>query len=738
MKNYIVFLLIFFAPYMIGAQNTMEVLVKDQDTRAPLAGATVYIEELNRGEVADSTGLLAISNIPEGTYTFLFSFLGYESHEEQITFPYSGNQPYEIFLEGGEELEEVVVTSTRRSRSIEAIPTRIEAITSEELLEKAVMNSTNIAMLLRESTGILMQQTSANSANQSIRIQGLDGRYTQLLKDGFPLFGGFSGGLSIMQIPPLDLQQVEVIKGSSSTLYGGGAIAGLVNLVTKRPEEDPDLSLMLNQTTAEGTTLNGFYAQKFDKVGLSVYASGNRQEPFDPNDDEFSDIPRVRSLTINPRFFWYPNEKSTLWVGLNATRENRIGGDIVAIEEGPSPSTPYTEENQSSRLSTQLNWTTQYENGNVLNIKNSFNFFDREILLPTYSFQGRQLGSFSEASYSVDLGDSYWIIGANLFTDDFDEQEIASSDSRAYQNTTFGGFFQNTWDMSRRWVLESGLRVDNNSNYGSFVLPRISLLFKPNEQWSSRLGGGMGYKLPTIFTEEAETRAFQGILPIDPEELRAERSIGANFDINYKTVIGERLTFSLNQLFFFTQLQDPLVLSESIRQPPLPFYGSFFYENGDGQINSRGFETNVKFTYGDFKLFLQYAFIDVNLDYNNLDAQKPLTPRHNAGAVLVFEQHGKWRVGFESYYTGSQVLSDGRRTQDFWVTGLMALRQFDHWSFFLNFENFIDTRQTRFEQVALPPRADPSFREIWAPTDGFVVNGGFIWKLFKSEGEHHH
>jgi len=110
------------------------------------------------------------------------------------------------------------------------VPTRVEFIGLEELGEKAIMNSANISLVLRESSGIQIQQTSLSSGNSSVRIQGLDGRYTQLLKDGFPLFGGFSSGLSIMQIPPLDLQQFEIVKGSSSTLYGGGAIAGLVNI----------------------------------------------------------------------------------------------------------------------------------------------------------------------------------------------------------------------------------------------------------------------------------------------------------------------------------------------------------------------------------------------------------------------------------------------------------------------------------------------------------------------------
>ncbi|MEM9937173.1 MAG: TonB-dependent receptor, partial [Bacteroidota bacterium] len=157
----------------------------------------------------------------------------------------------------------------------------------------------------------------------------------------------------------------------------------------------------------------------------------------------------------------------------------------------------------------------------------------------------------------------------------------------------------------------------------------------------------------------------------------------------------------------------------------------------DGAIDSWGFESNVKFTYSDFKLFLQYAFTNVQLNYDNINNQKPLTPKHSAGAVLVFEQHGKWRVGLESYYTGAQFRSDYSQTLDYWIMGLMVLRQFKHVSLFLNFENFTDSRQSRYQDIVIPPINSPSFAEIWAPTDGFVVNGGFIWNIFGKEDHHH-
>lgn len=727
----IIFLLSFAVTAL--AQYSLQVVVRDADSEVPLVGVSVLVEGTDMGSSTDDAGLAILRNIPAGRQTIVFSYVGYGTHEASYTFPLASNEPITIFLEAGEEMEEITVAAMRSSRTIEKIPTRIEFLGAEELTEKAVMNSTNIAMLLRESTGIQMQQTSASSANQSIRIQGLDGRYTQILKDGFPLFGGFAGGLSIMQIPPLDLKQVEVIKGSSSTLYGGGAIAGLINLVTKKPETtSPELSLMLNQTSASGTTLNGFYAQKLGKTGVSVYTSANRQQAYDPNKDGFSDIPQVRSITVTPRFYWYPDDKTTLWVGVNTTLEDRIGGDLQVIDGQADAMHVFSERNLSKRISSQLAFDRTFSNTSELRFRHSLAYFDREVDIPDYQFKGHQVAGFSELTYATGNEPSQWIFGANLFTDHFEESRLQATALRDYEHTTVGGFLQNTWDISEAFVLESGLRTDHNSDYGTFVLPRLSLLFSIDHRLSGRLGGGLGYKIPTIFTEEAEALTFQGLLPIDGNSTKAERSIGGNFDLHYQTHIGQKLTFSVNQLFFYTRLNQALVLREQAGT------AAYSFENADGTIDSRGFESNIKFTYGDLKLFLQYAFVDVRLNYDNINDQKPLTPRHNAGAVLVFEQHGKWRIGLESYYTGPQFRSDYTSTRPYWILGLMGLRQFEHFSLFLNFENFTDSRQSRYQGIVLPPINDPGFAEIWAPTDGFVINGGFIWNLFGGDDHHQH
>ncbi|EMR03647.1 TonB-dependent receptor [Cesiribacter andamanensis] len=601
------------------AQHRVTLRIQDHDSGESLPGATVLLKGSQQGATANTQGVLTLENIPPGRQVLVFSYVGYATRQLVLQFPLSTDEPLVVGLEPEEELEAVLISATRSSRTIEDIPTRVEAISGEELGEKAVMNSTNIAMLLRESTGIQMQQTSASSANQSIRIQGLDGRYTQLLRDGFPLYSGFAGGLSIMQIPPLDLQQVEVIKGSASTLYGGGAIAGLVNLVTKKPGDEPELSFMLNQTSALGTTLNGFYSSRNQGWGTTLYASGHTQKAYDPNEDGFSDIPQVRSLTLNPRVFRYWGEGTTLWLGLNAALEERTGGNIQALESELAPPGGFVEQNNSKRLSSQLTFDRQLEGGAALALRNSISFFDREIQLPDYRFSGQQWASFSEASYAFGPEENRWIGGLNLFTDGFTEAHPQGMAARDYQHTTLGAFAQHSWYPLEQLALESGLRTDYAADWGTFVLPRLSLMYKPGPKLTARIGGGLGYKLPTPFTEEAEALAFLNVAPINSGTTRAERSLGGNLDLNYTTAIGEGISFSLNQLFFYTRLQNSLMLH-------LGPGWQFVYANADRPANSRGFETNARLGWGDFKLFMQWAFTDVELRYQDERRQKPLTP----------------------------------------------------------------------------------------------------------------
>lgn len=710
-------MLILLSCLAVKAQTT-DIQIQVVSENEAVIGANIYLESDKKSAVTDAEGKVHFSNISNGKQNVIITFLGFETLKKTIQLP---DQTVFVFhLEPNEnELEEVVLQTSRTSRTVKKIPTRIEFIDGEELEEKATMNPTNISMVLRESTGIQMQQTSLSSGNSNIKIQGLDGRYTQLLRDGFPLYSGFSSGLSIMQIPPLDLKQFEIIKGSSSTLYGGGAIAGLVNMVSKTPDEEPDLDIMLTQTHALGSTANVFYSKRNEKFGTTLYGSAHYQKAYDPEDDDFSNLPQTKSISFNPKFFYYPSEKTTFWLGVNATYDDRIGGDMTKIKSQQNGIHQYTEDNVSKRLSSQAVYKTQLDSLSNFNIKNSISYFDRSLQVPDFNFSGKQINTFTEVSYERANAKTDWILGANAYSVNFDEADEAAL-QRDQKELTYGLFANSIFDISENWILETGLRTDYNPDWGFFPLPRISLLYKNENGFSSRIGGGLGYKIPDIFTEEAESINFENVLGIDKDNLKAERSYGVNYDFNYQTRLGE-IGFSANQLFYVTAIKNALLLNSSNT--------NFKFENAAEMILSKGAETNIKFNYKDFKWFLNYAFIDARLHYLAGNPQKPLTPRHNAGSVIMYESEA-WRIGFETYYTGQQLLSNGTKTTDYTTMGFLLMRNFKWGALFTNFENFTDRRQSRFSPLVLPTHDRPVFPEIYAPTDGFIFSLGIIIKPF--------
>ena len=704
------------------AQNKIKIIIKDAQTSQPINSITAKIEKANLSSVSNAEGVIVFENLPQGVYNVSFSTEGYKTQMATFTIPLE-TEFLEVLLESeAEEMDEIIVTSTRGTRTISNIPTRVEFIAGEELEEKANMKPGDIRMMLNESTGIQTQQTSATSGNSSIRIQGLDGRYTQILKDGFPVYSGASSGLGLLQTPPLDLKQVEIIKGSASTLYGGGAIAGLVNLVSKTPTEERELRFLLNGTSALGLDINGFYSQRFNKIGLTVFASHDRNAPYDPADIQLTAIPKFERFNFNPKLFVYFNENTKLNFGVNTVFENRIGGNIDYIKDESKYPDSYFEKNKTQRISTQLTLSHKFNEKESITFKNSFNNFSRVITIPDYVFDGLQNSTFSEITYSRNGEISEWVTGANLYTDKFTENSATSFPLRDYNQITYGGFVQNTL-KAKEWLdIETGLRGDYVIDYGFSLLPRISALFKINPKLTSRIGGGLGYKTPTIFTEESERIQYQNVLPINSDFNKLEKSYGANFDVNYKTNITEDISLSINQLFFYTNVDNPLILTS------LP-NNIYQFVNVDGYLDTKGAETNVKLGYKDFKLFLGYTYTDASIENNGIKSENPLTAKHRLNNVLMYEVEDKWKAGLEAYYYSAQKLNDGTTGREYWIFGFMVEKLWENFSLYANFENFTDTRQTKFGSIYTGPISNPVFKDIYAPLDGFVVNAGIKIKI---------
>ncbi len=724
MYKAILFIAVVLTAQAVFAQdgNTVKLQIKNKDTKENVAEATVRVRETEITATSDKLGKVELKNVPNGEQVIEIFSPGYANIELKLAFPLTDQTERTVLMTVTFEVGEVTVSSTRTGREIENEPTRVEAIDEEEVDEKISMAPANVSMVVSESTGIQVQQTSATSNTQSVRIQGLDGRYTQILKDGFPSFGGFSGSLSLLEIPPLDLRQVEIIKGPNATLYGAGAIAGVVNFVSKEPTEKPVTTIVLNQTSALGTDFSLFHSKKFKSFGYTFLGSGNYQREYDVDDDDFTELPRTKSFAINPKLFFSPSDKTRLSIGNALSYQKRTGGDIFAIRGNANGIHQYFENNNSFRNITTLNFDHAFDNGSRFVAKQSLAFFSRDLTIPNYRFKGKQFNSYTDLAYFRTIGKNSLVIGANAVYDRFSEDLFAANTlNRSETRTTFGAFIQDTVDLTDKLALEAGFRVDHSNSYGTFALPRVSLLYRFTDKFTSRVGYGLGYKTPSVFTEDAEELLFRNVVGIG-NTLKAERSQGGTLDFNYNGNVGEKVGYSLNQLFFYTQITDPLVLELSTG-------GLYRFRNADTPIISKGFETNAKFTYNIAKLFIGYTYTDAKAGYMSGDRRLTLLPRNKVNSSLVFEKAESFKGGVEAYYSSPQTLDDRSKTRSLFEVGLFAEKIFKKFSLFVNAENITDVRQSRYGPVVLGPHNNPTFAEIYTHLEGRVFNGGIKIRL---------
>jgi outer membrane receptor for ferrienterochelin and colicins len=415
-------------------------------------------------------------------------------------------------------------------------------------------------------------------------------------------------------------------------------------------------------------------------------------------------------------------------IGNSFTNGNRIGGDIHVIRSQADSLHTYYEQNKTLRNTTTFEFNRKISDSTRITIKQSASIFQREIKIPNYIFTGNNINSFTDASYLHTLKKHSIIGGISFIADVFKEAQNQRGINRDNSSYTGGIYIQDTWDATERIKLEGGLRIDYvnylNPNFNksqTFILPRVSCLFKLTDKLSSRIGGGLGYKIPTIFTEQTETIQYRNVVSLN--NVTAEHSYGGTADLNYKISIASDLFFSINHMFFLTIINDPLVLNKDT-------LNNLHFENASKPVQSMGFETNIKLIYKErLKLFVGYTYVDAKANYLTGNQFLPLVPRNKLNLALVYEKSGKFKIGLESYYSDSQYLTNGITTPSFWEFGAMAEKTFGKFSVFVNAENFTDTRQSRYKRVVNEPHNNPTFDDIWTHTEGFVFNGGIKIKL---------
>jgi iron complex outermembrane receptor protein len=711
----IVLILIIFSFWGVGkSQNIFKAYIIDEETKEPLMYANVVIEDTKIGDASDTTGLVIIKNIPNGKQTIVFSYVGYRPKEKTYIFPLKQKEIQTIYLEKGLDSGEIVVYSMRTNNRIKEIPTRIEVLGNEEVVEESGISPGNISKLLGETSGIQVQHTSAISGNVSFRIQGLPGKYTQLLQDGFPIYNGFSSGLSLLQIPPLDLQQVEIIKGSASTLFGSDAISGIVNLITKKPQNRPEFSVLFNQTHKGTTDFSSYYSAKKDKFGITMLASINTQKAMDVSGNSFSDIPRYNRAVFSPRIFYDINKNNHLYLGFSSVIEDRTGGDIKAINDEADSLHSFFEENKSKRFNTTFKYENKNNTGNIFAVKAAYGNFQRNLKTNINLFKGVQNNFFSEISYFANLDKHQWVSGINFYSDDF-KQSKPDIFSLNYSYQTLGIFSQDNWGITDRLSIEPGIRYDYNIQNGGYFLPRLALMYKFSKKFFTRISAGMGYKLPTPFTDESERNRYQMV--IMPSNLEVEKSTGINLDFNYKTPLFDELFLNINQAFFLTQIKNPIIINGDSLQNQV-----VYNENAAGAIFSKGLTTNIRLSIDELVLYIDYTYLNAEKSYDN-DKQLERTPKNRLTTTFAYEDEEEgWKAGLEAFYFGNQYLENGNGTPDYWLLGASVQKTVGHITVALNVENILDIRQTRYENIVSGAIDNPVFNELFTPLDGIVGN----------------
>ncbi len=703
------------------AQESIKIKVTDRETGQPLSDVMISNKSSLLG-LSDSVGV-AVLNLPKGSYDFTFSHPGHKSYDTTVAIP--AVKQLEIALgPGNEELEEVViVASTRNSQGIENSPMKVEVLGAEELGEEAGIKPGNIASILGDVSGVQIQQSSATSGNSNVRIQGLDGRYTQILRDGMPIYDGFSGGFGILTVPPLDLKQVELIKGSASTLYGAGAIGGLVNLISKRPTFNQSLDALVNYTTLKEANTNVYLSKRNKKLGYTLFAGLTRQQAVDVNKDGLSDVPDARSIMIHPRVYYYPSEKTLLSVGYSGSFDDRKGGDMQVLDNKPDIIHRYYEQNASQRNTGEYLVEHAFSKNVKFALKGVVSGFDKTVTTNTYVLSGRQVSYFNEASVLVPFGKNDLVAGLNITGDDYKTTTPDTARLLRYSNFTAGAFAQYSLHIKEKTIVEAGLRTDDHRTYGFFALPRLAVFHRFSEHWASRAGFGMGYKVPNPLVQQNIDYDPLLLLPVN-NTVTPERSYGYNVEVNYKKVWEHDISLFINEAFFLTQVSRPIIFQ--------PDAGGFInLVNASSPLVSKGSDFYAKLGVKSWELYLGYTYTDARNTYLPADRSfVPLTPRNRGAAVLVKEWEKVWRVGLEGSYNGSQYRYDATKTPDYFFIAIMVQRNIGkHVAVVLNCENLLDYRMSREETLFTGSITSPNFKPLWAPIDGRVVNLSLRWKL---------
>jgi len=627
-------------------------------------------------------------------------------------------------------VEEIIVTTTRRPTRLSDTANRIEVVDQEELEEKVAMSPGDVVMLLNETSGLRIQMTAPGLGAANVRIQGLRGQYSQVLADGLPLYGGQTGSIGLLQIPPLDLGRVEVLKGVASALYGASALGGVINFISRRP--DGAHEIVLNRTDLGGTDAALWWAGEPATQGwsYSLIANADRQTAEDVDGDGWTDLPRYQRAALRPRFHWAGQDGAEMLLTAGAMVEDRTGGTVSGgrVPPGDPAGQPFVETLDTHRFDAGLNGRWPLRGERALAVRASLTDRDVDQSFGSVIQPSHFATSLIETSVDGTAGEHGWVVGLAFQHDRYRNDTLPAFD---FAYDVAGIFAQDELRLNEAVTLSGSVRVDRHSAYGTYVSPRIAALWRVGGEespWRLRVSAGTGFFPPVPVTEETEATGLQRVLPL--AGLRAEQGRGMSVDVNRLWSLN-RGSIETNLTVFGSRLTHAVSLVQVSQSPSL-----FAFWNSDAPSRNVGTEVLVRWRTGPFAVSVTGAYLDSTEFPPDLSVRRPvpLNPRHSGSVLASWENTETWRVGIEAYYTGAQSLEDNpyRDTSPaYWTFGVLAQRRIGAMSVILNVENLSDRRLSRTAPLLLPQRASNGSwtTDAWAPLEGRVFNVAMRWKF---------
>ncbi len=549
--------------------------VLDAHTKEHLSFVNVQVEGTALGCLTDESGHFYLKNLPEGELTIVFSMMGYETEKRTVTLRRDTLIEMNVAIaETSFMIDNVVVTANKYETKQREVATIVNVI-PPLIIESTTSNS--MADVLNFQTGLRVEETCSNCGVPQIRINGLEGQYTQILMDSRPIFSSLASVYGLEQLPAGMVDRIEVIRGGGSALYGANAIAGVVNIITKEPSRN---SLNISNTSAftqQGTydintNMNASVVSENQKAGLFLFGVQRNRQQYDRDNDGYSDIPHLNSTTVGFRSYFKTSDYSKITAEYHHTTEFRRGGyGIDSLQPHESPLTEQLKHNIDAATAKWDMYTA--DNKHFVSVYTSFQHIARDSYFGT-NYNPNAYGKSTDIvsvtgaqyrfSYPCGIMNADLSAGAEYSYNQLRDQILGYDRNTLQRVHLGGGYVQNEW-KNKQWSILVGGRLEQHSLLDKPVFsPRANIRYTPIEPIILRLSYASGYRAPQIYEEDLHVGAVGGevsLITLD-ENLKPEysHSISGSIDM-YKRFGKWDLNLTLEG--FFTQLNDVFTLVEN-------------------------------------------------------------------------------------------------------------------------------------------------------------------------------